>query len=89
MRLDETPTAPFYSLVFQAALNSGVAIAQGAFDAVERTVDQPGKNATLNSFLADAKSLTLDETASERTIAVIGDSGEGMTYENFATQSLS
>lgn len=87
LRIDEIPSEPFYSPVFQTALHSGHAIARGTHDAIQRVMGRSDKNAALNSFLTDAMSLSQNKTASVRTIAVIGDSGEGMFWSYRAIQA--
>lgn len=77
---EEIPDEPVFSHVFQTALHAGQAIAAEAASAIERLVQSGFERADLDKLAADAKSLSKDQTTSLRTIAVIGDSGEG-TFE--------
>ncbi|CAG7563209.1 unnamed protein product, partial [Fusarium equiseti] len=65
-----------FSATFQSALKQGPEIAQEATKALEKM--QIGvKDAEVSKFLADAKALQRFQGTDTRTIAVLGDSGEG------------
>ncbi|KAH7193897.1 uncharacterized protein B0J16DRAFT_395906 [Fusarium flagelliforme] len=67
---------PLFSATFQSALKQGPEIAQEATKALEKM--QIGvKDAEVSKFLADAKALQRFQGTDTRTIAVLGDSGEG------------
>lgn len=76
---DEDSSEPFYIPKFQTALRSGNAIVKDAFSALKSAADGSRKNDTLNQLLDNASQLTQRNTISARTIAVVGDSGQGIS----------
>jgi hypothetical protein len=74
---EEPPLEPFFTSPFQTALQKGLDIAKHTADAME-TAGQPlvaGGN--LQRLINDAKELSTFKSFETRTIAVLGDSGEG------------
>lgn len=71
------PSEPFYSPAFQNALEKGLNIAKQTADALEKAQLSPVDGDNLLSLVVDAKSLSKFEASDTRTIAILGDSGEG------------
>jgi 3-mercaptopyruvate sulfurtransferase SseA len=73
---------PLFSTTFQSALKQGPEIAQEATKALEKM--QIGvKDAEVSKFLADARALQRFQGTDTRTIAVLGDSGEGKKIQSY------
>ena len=72
---EEAPSHPFFSAVFQAKLQKGIEVAK-------RTVNMMSlfplvRDRVLDALLEDAKGLCAFHGSDTRTIAVLGDSGQG------------
>jgi hypothetical protein len=78
-RAEAAPPHALFTATFQVALKQGSDIAQKAVRAIEKI--QAGTSVEVDSevdkFLGDAKSLQRFQGTDTRTIAVLGDSGEG------------
>ncbi|EXJ86047.1 hypothetical protein A1O1_06416 [Capronia coronata CBS 617.96] len=74
---EETPDEPFFSPAFQSALHACQTIANDTASAIEKLLQSGYKSDDLDKFRADAERLSMDQTTALRTIAIIGDSGEG------------
>lgn len=73
---EPAPTAPFYTTAFQSALKDGVGIAREAGEALVAVCaldDSP----TLQRLKSMAEDLSKYRNSETKTIAVLGDSGEG------------
>jgi len=73
---EPAPTAPFYTTAFQSALKDGVGIAKEAAEALVAICtleDSP----TLQRLKSMAEDLSKYRSSETKTIAVLGDSGEG------------
>ncbi|KAI5462790.1 hypothetical protein BGZ63DRAFT_352526, partial [Mariannaea sp. PMI_226] len=71
-----TPPHALFTDTFQKALKDGTKIANDTVDAMERGA-QTESDEDFNSLLEDARSLCTFQGTDTRTIAVLGDSGEG------------
>ncbi|KAJ9136605.1 Ras GTPase family protein [Pleurostoma richardsiae] len=76
LRDEETPQHRFFSPEFQSALQKGLGIAKDTVEAIEK-LDGLVTDSTLSKFLQTAKRLRVFHGSDTRTIAVLGDSGEG------------
>jgi hypothetical protein len=77
VRDERAPTEPFFTPSFQAALQKGLGIAKSAAAALEKFGSSSEPGGDLNRLLKDAKDLSTFHSSDTRTIAVLGDSGEG------------
>ena len=77
VRDEEAPLEPFFTPVFQTALQGGLNIAKNLVGAIERFGGSSEPRGDLSRLLKDAKALSSFQTSDTRTIAVLGDSGEG------------
>jgi hypothetical protein len=77
VRDEKAPLEPFFTPVFQTALQGGLNIAKNLVGAIERFGGSSEPRGDLNRLLKDAKALSAFQTSDTRTIAVLGDSGEG------------
>ena len=77
VRDEEAPLEPFFTPAFQTALRNGLGIANRTVTAIERLVGSSQPTGDLERLLNDAKSLSTFQSSDTRTIAVLGDSGEG------------
>ena len=75
---EETPEAPFYKTDFQNALRKGMCLTKNVAEALERLGISTESRRDLNRLQKDAKELSNFESVNMRTIAVLGDSGEGI-----------
>lgn len=77
VRDERAPSEPFFTPAFQTALQKGLGIARSAATALcpFESSSEPGGD--LNRLLKDAKELGAFHSSDTRTIAVLGDSGEG------------
>lgn len=74
---EEPPLEPFFASSFQTQLQRGLDIAKEAADAVETARQSLVEEADLQRLINDAKGLSTFKSSDTRTIAVLGDSGEG------------
>lgn len=74
---EEPPLEPFFASSFQTQLQRGLDIAKDAADAMEIARQSLEENADLQRLINDAKELSTFRSSETRTIAVLGDSGEG------------
>jgi hypothetical protein len=83
-RTEAAPTHALFTERFQNALKQGSEIAQKAVKAIEKM--QAGapreSESEVGKFLSDAKGLQRFQGTDTRTIAVLGDSGEGKIFLN-------
>lgn len=75
---EERPPHSFFTDAFQTALNNGLGIAKGIADMIQGMPDFIGRNPVLQGLLKQAESLEQFIGTDTRTVAVLGDSGEGM-----------
>lgn len=78
VRDEETPVEPFFTTVFQNALQQGLDVAEDAVSAMNKFDGSLEPESHLQRLLKDAQSLTTFHSSDTRTIAILGDSGEGM-----------
>ncbi|KFZ06243.1 hypothetical protein V501_07587 [Pseudogymnoascus sp. VKM F-4519 (FW-2642)] len=74
---EEPPLEPFFASPFQTALQKGLDIAKDAADAMETAGQSLVAGGDLQRLINDAKELSTFKSSETRTIAVLGDSGEG------------
>ncbi|KFY49525.1 hypothetical protein V496_09946 [Pseudogymnoascus sp. VKM F-4515 (FW-2607)] len=74
---EEPPLEPFFASSFQTQLQRGLDIAKDAADAMETARQSLEEKADLQRLINDAKELSTFKGSETRTIAVLGDSGEG------------
>jgi len=74
---EEAPLEPFFTSSFQTALKSGLGIASKLDTAIEKLVGSSEPSSDLERLLKDARRLGTFQSSDTRTIAVLGDSGEG------------
>ncbi|KAH0592355.1 hypothetical protein MHUMG1_09968 [Metarhizium humberi] len=72
---EETPRHPFFSNTFQATLQKGLRIAKAATDVLKSVRSVQGSG--LESLLKEGEDLCAFHGTSTRTIAILGDSGQG------------
>lgn len=77
VRDEETPLEPFFTPSFQTALQDGLRIANKVENAIEKLVGSSKPSNDLERLLTDARRLKTFQSSDTRTIAVLGDSGEG------------
>jgi hypothetical protein len=77
VRDEEAPLEPFFSSVFQTALQNGLGIAKEVDTAIKKLVYSLEPSSDLERLFGDAKKLGTFQSSDTRTIAVLGDSGEG------------
>jgi hypothetical protein len=77
VREENTPLEPFFNPVFQTALQHGLEIAKSTATAIERVGDSSKFHGDLKGLLQNSKDLSTFQSSDTRTIAVLGDSGEG------------
>jgi hypothetical protein len=76
VRDEPGPEGQFYTAKFQLALKNGIVIAQEAHQALE-TVYGLQQKPVIQDLKTMAESLTVYRNSQTKTIAVLGDSGEG------------
>ncbi|KID65368.1 Dynamin, GTPase domain protein, partial [Metarhizium hybridum] len=72
---EETPCHPFFSNTFQATLQKGLRIAKAATDVLKSVRSVQGSG--LDSLLKEGEDLCAFHGTNTRTIAILGDSGQG------------
>jgi hypothetical protein len=77
VRDEEAPLEPFFTSTFQAALQSGLGIADKVVTAINRSIGTLELSNDLERLCDDARRLRTFQSTDTRTIAVLGDSGEG------------
>jgi hypothetical protein len=77
VRDEEAPLEPFFTSVFQTALQNGLGIAKEVDTAIEKLVGSSEPSSDLERLFKDARRLGTFQSSDTRTIAVLGDSGEG------------
>jgi len=75
---EKAPLEPFFALGFQAALQKGLGIAKSTVAAIERLGGSSKPRSDLNRLLKVANDLSTFQSSDTRTIALLGDSGEGI-----------
>ena len=77
VREENTPPEPFFTPAFQTALQRGLDIAKSTVAAIEKVGDSSKFHSDLKRLLKDSKDLSTFQSSDTRTIAVLGDTGEG------------
>jgi hypothetical protein len=77
VRDDKAPLGPFFTPTFQTALQRGLEIPRSIVAAIERLRGSSEPRDGLKRLLNNAKDLSTFQSSDTRTIAVLGDSGEG------------
>lgn len=83
-RAEAAPPHALFTTTFQDALKQGSDIAQKTMRSIEKLQSGASREveSDINKFLSDAKSLQRFQGTDTRTIAVLGDSGEGKEPSN-------
>lgn len=71
------PSEPYYSPDFQNAVRKGKSISKQLYEALEKSQLSPVDGDNMPILMSDAKDLSKFEASDTRTIAILGDSGEG------------
>lgn len=71
------PSVPFYSRDFQNAVEKGQDIPKQIVEALKKARLSPVDGDNLPRLISDAEALSKFEASDTRTIAILGDSGEG------------
>lgn len=74
---EPAPLKPYFTTTFQTALKTGINIACDTVGAIEKCVGASNSLPGLERLISDAKKLAAFQSCDNRTIAVLGDSGEG------------
>jgi hypothetical protein len=74
---EPAPDEPFYGQAFQSTLKSGMKIATDTADGVATLLASMNNNQQLRSLHENAETLRAFQGSGTRTIAVLGDSGQG------------
>ncbi|RYP05881.1 hypothetical protein DL765_009691 [Monosporascus sp. GIB2] len=77
VRDEQLPTHPFFTSSFQAVLKDGLDIAKGIANMIQSIPDSIERGPEIHRLLEDARSLSSFVGSDTRTIAVLGDSGQG------------
>ncbi|RYP86399.1 hypothetical protein DL770_004904 [Monosporascus sp. CRB-9-2] len=77
VRDEQPPTHPFFTRSFQTALKDGLDIAKGIANMIQSIPDSIERGPEIQRLLEDAKILSSFIGSDTRTIAVLGDSGQG------------
>lgn len=75
---EDGPAHPFYQTSFQKSLQFGRELASDTADTIQR-VPHRFRDQVLNSLLSDAETLSAFQPSTAKTVAILGDSGEGMS----------
>lgn len=75
---EETPDHPFFAAEFQSKLREGEEIARRAVEVIDGFTDVVERDETLVRLREDAQRVTTFRPTTTKTVAVLGDSGEGM-----------
>lgn len=74
---EQAPDEPFFDPRFQATLVKGIDLAQRVANAIAGDQLAPERDSDLNRLWNDANKLRNFQTSDTRTVAVLGDSGQG------------
>lgn len=74
---EATPAHPLYLPSFQKSLQSGRELASDTADTIQR-IPVGLRDQSLNELLFDAEALSAFQPSAAKTVAILGDSGEGM-----------
>ncbi|RYP61155.1 hypothetical protein DL769_007837 [Monosporascus sp. CRB-8-3] len=77
VRDEQVPNHPFFTSSFQTALKDGLDIAKGITNMIQSIPDSIERGPEIHRLLEDAKVLSSFVGSDTRTIAVLGDSGQG------------
>jgi hypothetical protein len=77
VRDEQAPSHRFFTSEFQTTLHRGLKVASNTVAAIRDTGDLATSDTALGKLLKDAKKLCAFHGSDTRTIAVLGDSGEG------------
>jgi hypothetical protein len=77
VRDEKAPLEPFFTSAFQSALQRGLEIPKSIVATAERLMGSAEPGEDLKRLLRDARHLSTFQSSDTRTIAVLGDSGEG------------
>lgn len=75
---EERPEAPFYTAAFQAAMKECYAITQDMANAL-KNAEASVHSSDMRRLRSDAELLSMYQSTNTRSIAVLGDSGDGKT----------
>lgn len=78
VNVEMMPDEPFFQPTFQAALNRGIVLAHDVARALRKCKSASEPQSDLSRLLKDAEDLSRFRGSDTRTIAVLGDSGEGI-----------
>jgi hypothetical protein len=78
IRDEEAPLEPFFTPKFQTALRDGLDIARSTLNTIKNLTGSSEPEPNLQRLLGDAERLSTWQSSETRTIAVLGDSGEGI-----------
>lgn len=74
---EQLPPEPFYEPTFQAALRDGIIMANELYTELDSLRDHFEQNLDYERLYKDAKDLSEIQVSSTKTIAFLGDSGQG------------
>jgi hypothetical protein len=77
VRIETVPAHRFFTAEFQSTLQDGLGIARDTVPQLERLASLVGTDSGLEKLLGEAKALRAFHGSDTKTIAVLGDSGEG------------
>ncbi len=80
VRDEQPPPHPFFTNEFQTALENGLEIAKGIADMIQSMPDSIVQGREIRILLKDAQNMGKFIGSDTRTIAVLGNSGEGSYY---------
>lgn len=80
VRDEQAPLELFFTPAFQAALQNGLDIAKRTVTAIEKLMGSSDPTGNLERLFSNAKTLSTFQSSDTRTIAVLGDSGEGKCW---------
>ena len=75
---EEAPAHPFFSSTFQENLELGRQLASDAADTIRR-ISHQYRDQPLDQLLSDAETPSAFQPSAAKTVAILGDSGEGMS----------
>lgn len=78
VRVETMPDEPFFHPTFQATLKMGIVLAHDVAHSLEKCKLASEPQSDLSRLLKDAKDLSHFQSSDTRTIAILGDSGEGI-----------
>jgi len=77
VRDEETPPEPYFTSAFQSAIQKGLDIAKSVAAAMEKVASTLDPDGDLERLLNNAKTLSVFHSSDTRTVAILGDSGQG------------